>query len=206
MILRPLRNLSAAFVAVLSFSILATAQTSPSPEAFPNIKIKNFGQMDERYYRGGQPEPGDYQALKDLGVNTIVDLRNDPTDYEKREAEALGMKYVNIPMSGWKYAKDTQVEEFMKLMNDPSTGVVYAHCKAGKHRTGLTGAIYRFEKYGWDYDTAYTEMKNYDYSSWPVHYNIKQFVIDYAKVMKSRPVTPPVTTTVAAAAAANGVQ
>ena len=205
MIRKPLRSLSAAFVAVLSFSILATAQTSPSPEAFPNIKIKNFGQMDERYYRGAQPQPGDYQALKDLGVNTIIDLRNDPTDYEKREAEALGMKYVNIPMSGWKYAKDTQVEEFMKLMNDPATGVVYAHCKAGKHRTGLTGAIYRFEKYGWDYDKAYAEMKNYDYTSWPVHYNIKQFVIDYAKDMKSRPVTPAVTTTVAAAAA-NGVQ
>jgi tyrosine-protein phosphatase SIW14 len=205
MIRNPLRNLSAAFVAVLSFSILATAQTSPSPETFPNIKIKNFGQMDERYYRGAQPQPGDYQALKDLGVNTIIDLRNDPTDYEKREAEALGMKYVNIPMSGWKYAKDTQVEEFMKLMNDPATGVVYAHCKAGKHRTGLTGAVYRFEKYGWDYDQAYAEMKNYNYSSWPVHINIKQFVRDYAKEMRSRPVTPAITTTVAAAAA-NGVQ
>ncbi len=137
--------------------------------------------MDERYYRGAQPEPGDYKALKDLGVQTVIDLRNDPTDYEKREVEALGMKYVNIPMSGWKMAKDTQVEEFMKLMNDSSTGVVYAHCKAGKHRTGLTGAIYRFEKYGWDYDKAYKEMKNYDYTSWPVHFNIKAYVKDYAE-------------------------
>jgi protein tyrosine/serine phosphatase len=107
-------------------------------------------------------------------------------------------------MSGWKYAKDTQVEEFMKLMNDPATGVVYAHCKAGKHRTGLTGAIYRFEKYGWDYDEAYKEMKNYDYSSWPVHYNIKAYVQDYAKVMKSR--RPVATQTATAAAGANGVQ
>jgi hypothetical protein len=44
----------------------------------------------------------DYQALKDLGVNTVIDLRNDPTAYEKADVEALGMKYVNIPMSGWK--------------------------------------------------------------------------------------------------------
>jgi protein tyrosine/serine phosphatase len=189
MIRNSLRSLSVALAAIFSFSVLAAAQTAPTPEKYPNIKIGNFGQMDERYYRGAQPEPGDYQALKDLGVNTVIDLRNDPTDYEKREVEALGMKYVNIPMSGWKYAKDTQVEEFMKLMNDPSTGVVYAHCKAGKHRTGLTGAIYRFEKYGWDYDTAYKEMKNYDYSSWPVHYNIKSYVQDYAKEMKSRKAT-----------------
>ena len=186
MIRRSLRNFSVALIAVLSFTVLAAAQTAPSPEKFPNVKIGNFGQMDERLYRGAQPEPGDYAALKELGINTIIDLRNDPTEYEKKEVEALGMKYVNIPMSGWKYAKDTQVEGFMQVMNDPTT-VAFVHCKAGKHRTGLTGAVYRFEKYGWDYDKAYKEMKNYDYTSWPVHYSIKQFVMDYAKQMKNRP-------------------
>jgi protein tyrosine/serine phosphatase len=204
MIRRSLRNFTAVLVAVFSLSVFAAAQTAPDPQKFSHIKIGNFGQMDERYYRGAQPQPGDYQALKDLGVNTVIDLRNDPTDYEKREVEALGMKYINIPMSGWKYAKDAQVEEFMKVMNDPSTGVVYAHCKAGKHRTGLTGAIYRFEKYGWDYDQVYKEMKNYDYSSWPVHYNIKQYVIDYAKEMKNRPT--PAIQTAAGAVAASGTR
>ena len=200
MIQNTFRKSSAALIAVFCFSIFAAAQTAPT--SFPGINIGNFGQMDERYYRGAQPEPGDYQALKDLGVTTIIDLRNDPTDYEKREAEALGMKYVNIPMSGWKYAKDTQVEEFMKVMNDPASGVVYAHCKAGKHRTGLTGAVYRMEKYGWDYDKVYKEMKNYDYSSWPVHYNIKAYVQDYAKEIKSR---KPTVTAQATAAPAQGV-
>lgn len=198
MIPNSFRTLSIAFIAVFSFSVLASAQTTPTPEQFPSIKIGNFGKMDERYYRGAQPLPGDYQALKDLGVNTVIDLRNDPTEYEKREVEALGMKYVNIPMSGWKYAKDTQVEEFMKLMNDPATGVVFAHCKAGKHRTGLTGAIYRFEKYGWEYDQAYKEMKNYDYTSWPVHYNIKTYVLDYSKEMKSRKAAVAQTATISA--------
>jgi tyrosine-protein phosphatase SIW14 len=171
-------------VAVIAFTFSSFAQTGPT--AFPNVDIVNFGQMDERFFRGGQPEPDDYPALKALGVNTVVDLRNDPTDYEKKEVEALGMKYINIPMSGWKYAKDTQVDEFMKLMNDPATGVIYLHCKAGKHRTGLAGAVYRLEKYGWDYDTAYKEMKNYDYSSWPVHYNIKTYVQDYFKKNKDK--------------------
>lgn len=171
-------------VAVIAFSFSSFAQTAPS--AFPDIDIPNFGKMDDRYYRGAQPQPDDYAALKALGVNTVVDLRNDPTDYEKKEVEALGMKYVNLQFSGWKYAKDPQVEAFMKLMDDPSTGVVYVHCKAGKHRTGLTGAVYRLEKYGWDYDTAYKEMKNYDYSSWPVHYNIKTYVQDYYKKNKSK--------------------
>lgn len=171
-------------VAVVVFSVSSFAQTAPA--SFPNIDIRNFGQMDERYYRGAQPEPDDYQALKDLGVTTVVDLRNDPTDYEKQLVEGLGMRYVNLQMSGWKYAKDTQVDEFLKLMNDPATGVVYVHCKAGRHRTGLTGAVYRLEKYGWDYDKAYKEMKNYDYSSWPVHFNIKSYVQDYFKKNRSK--------------------
>lgn len=170
------------FVFVLSFAVAAFAQTSPG--SFPNIKIKNFGQMDERYYRGAQPQPDDYQSLKDLGVNTVIDLRNDPTDYEKAAVEALGMKYVNIPMSGWKYPKDEYVEQFLKLMNDPATGVVYAHCKAGIHRTGITAAVYRFTKYGWDYDKAYKEMKNYNFSIGLVHGLLKVYVKDYVKKME----------------------
>jgi protein tyrosine/serine phosphatase len=172
------RAYAGTFLFILAFFASAgLAQTEPKP--FPNVKIINFGQMDERYYRGGQPEKGDYQSLKDLGVNTVIDLRNDPTDYEKTEVEALGMKYVNIPMSGWKTPKDGEVEAFLKVMNDPATGTVYAHCKAGKHRTGITGAVYRQTKYGWDYKTAYKEMKNYNFSSWPVHFALKGYIQDY---------------------------
>lgn len=164
---------------VFSFAATASAQTAPT--SFPNVKIKNFGQMDTRFYRGAQPLPDDYQALKDLGVQTVIDLRNDPTDYEKAAVEALGMKYVNIQMSGWKSPKDTQVEEFLKLIDKPETGVFYVHCKAGIHRTGVAGAVYRFTKYGWNYDQAYKEMKNYDFSSGLVHGALKSYVRDYYK-------------------------
>jgi len=170
--------------ALVVFSLSTSAQTSPA--VFPNVDIINFGKMDDHLFRGGQPEPDDYAALKAIGIQTIIDLRNDPTSYEKQTAESLGMKYVNIPMSGWKYAKDSQVAQFMELMNDPATGVAYVHCKAGKHRTGLAGAVYRLEKYGWDYDQAYKEMKDYNYSSWPVHFKIKSYVRDYFKKNSSR--------------------
>ena len=183
MILNFFHASAAMFLMVFSFSVFAPAQTVPSD--FPNVKIKNFGQMDERFYRGAQPEIEDYQALKELGVNTVIDLRNDPTDYAKGAVEALGMKYVSIPMSGWKYPKEKDVEAFLKLMNDPSTGTVYVHCKAGKHRTGLTGAVYRFTKYGWDYDKAYKEMKKYNFTPWWVHHALKTYVKDYADKVES---------------------
>ena len=174
------RNYISVFAVVLSLAAAVAAQTAPSSD-FPGVKIKNFGQMDDRFYRGAQPLPDDYQSLKDLGIKTVIDLRNDPTDYEKAAVEALGMRYVNISMSGWKYPKTRQIEEFMKLVNDPETGKFFVHCKAGIHRTGVTGAVYRFENYGWDYDQAYKEMKNYNFSSWMVHGLLKVFVKNYAE-------------------------
>lgn len=154
--------------------------------------------MDTNYFRGAQPDRDDYKALAELGVKTIIDLRDDPTSYEKSSAEAAGLKYINIPMSDTVYPKPESIEEFLKIANDPATGVFYAHCKGGKHRTGVTGAAYRFTKYGWDYDKVFKEMKNYDfYSSWG-YGKMKDFVVDYAEKMKNAPTTATVATPVAA--------
>ncbi len=154
------------------------SQTSPSKE-FPNIKISNFGQMDSRFYRGAQPKKGRYDALKELGIHTVIDLQDKPKDYERAEVEALGMKYVNIPMPDKAYPSDENVALFMKTVDDPETGVFFVHCGGGRHRTGDMGAVYRFTKYGWDYDKVYREMKNYDfYTSWG-HGKMKDFVQDY---------------------------
>jgi len=174
---------TALFCAFFAFSVFSFAQTSPTP--LPGVKIANFGQMDEKYYRGAQPLADDYQSLKDLGVTTVIDLRNDPTDYEKADVEALGMKYINLPMSGWKTPKDEDIDQFLALLKNPETGTVFVHCKAGIHRTGITAAIYRMTKYGWDYDQSYKEMKNYEFSSGLFHGALKSYVKDYAKKLQA---------------------
>lgn len=188
--------------------MIGSAQSSAAMEAMPTApsttfktQIGNFGQMDEGYFRGAQPLQSDYQSLKDLGVKTVIDLRNDPTDYEKPAVEALGMKYVNIPMSGWKSPKDADVQHFLSLLSDPSTGTVFVHCKAGIHRTGITAAAYRMSKYGWDYDTAYKEMKNYNFSSGLVHGSLKSYVKNYANRLKAGEKGMPVYTASAGGAA-----
>lgn len=175
----------ASFAVLLTLALSGFSQTSPDKAKFPGIKIKNFGQMDERFYRGSQPLKGEYQALKDLGIQTVIDLQEFPTDYEKAEVEALGMKYVNIPIVDKGYPTEENVAMFLKVVDDPSTGVFYAHCAGGRHRTGDMGALYRFTKYGWSFEKVYQEMKNYDfYSSWG-HGKQKDFVVDYAAKMQS---------------------
>ncbi len=135
--------------------------------------------MDDRFFRGGQPKESDYKALADLGIKTIIDLRDDPTRYEKRIAESLGMRYVNIPMSDSRYPSDAQIDEFLKLVADPATGKFFVHCAGGRHRTGVMGAVYRYNFYGWDYDRVYKEMKDYDfYTRWG-HGAMKDYVQDY---------------------------
>jgi protein tyrosine/serine phosphatase len=162
-------------------SVATVDYTVPmAPKAFPSIHIENFGQMDERVYRGAQPTAEDYKSLKELGINTVIDLRKDNENYSKSTVEGLGMKYVHIPMTGWT-TKDSSVADFLKTVNDTSNGKVYIHCAAGKHRTGLVGAVYRLENYGWDYDTAYKEMKNFGYFSGLFHRKIKAYVKDYYK-------------------------
>jgi protein tyrosine/serine phosphatase len=163
---------------MLGIASLSFAQDQPSGN-FSNIKIKNFGQMDERFYRGAQPKESDYKDLAALGVKTVIDLQDDPTSYEKRDVEALGMRYINIPMSDTQYPKATDIDAFLKFANDPETGKFYVHCAGGRHRTGVIGAVYRFNHDHWSYDQAYAEMKVYDfYTRWG-HGAMKQFVQDY---------------------------
>jgi len=164
-------------LAVLALSVASFAQSAQA--SFPDVKIKNFGQMDERFFRGAQPKERDYSALAALGVKTVIDLRDDATDYERPAVEALGMRYVNIPMSDKHYPREEQITEFLKLANDPETGAFYVHCAGGRHRTGVVGAVYRFTKYGWNYEQVYREMKDYDfYTRWG-HGDMKKYVQDY---------------------------
>ena len=178
--------LFAAVALVLASSVTAFTQELSKSADTSKVSIKNFGQMDDRFFRGGQPKEGEYQELAALGITTVIDLQDDPTNYEKRDVEALGMKYINIPMSDTRYPDSAKIEQFLKLVNDPSTGKFFVHCAGGRHRTGVMGAVYRFNHYNWNYDQVYAEMKKYDfYTRWG-HGEMKKFVQDYSTTFQNR--------------------
>jgi protein tyrosine/serine phosphatase len=179
------RTLQAGLLA-LTFNLIAVASASAkTAPAFPNISIKNFGQMNDRFYRGAQPDEKDYKSLAALGIKTIIDLRDDPTSYEKRDAEAAGMRYVNIPMSDSSRPRDEQIAQFLKLVDNPATGAFFVHCVGGRHRTGVMGAVYRMTHDGWGFDQAYKEMKDYDFYTRFGHGALKDYVQDYSSQLKS---------------------
>jgi len=165
--------------AVLAMAIMSQAQEVASQKNFAAIHIKNFGQMDERFYRGAQPKQEDYKDLAALGIKTVIDLRDDSEPYEQSAVESLGMKYIHIPMVEKKYPTEEATKNFLKTVNDPNTGKFFVHCAGGRHRTGAMGAVYRYQNYHWTFDQVYKEMKQYDfYTSWG-HGAFKDFVKDY---------------------------
>lgn len=182
------RNLPIGVLATLALILtVASASRGKTNENFPSIKIKNFGQMTEQFYRGAQPKENDYASLAALGIKTVIDLQDSPKTYAKSAVEAAGMRYVNIPMDDKSYPKQQQIEKFLELVDNPETGKFYVHCAGGRHRTGVMGAVYRFKHDRWNYDQVYAEMKQYDfYSRWG-HGPMKQFVKDYWKGIQPQP-------------------
>lgn len=172
------RNVASLILVTLALTVISQAQ-EVSNHTSPAVKIKNFGQMDERFYRGARPKQEDYKDLAAMGIKTIIDLTEDPKEDEKATIESLGMKFVHIPMIAKKYPTEEVTNMFLKVANDPATGKFFVHCAGGRHRTGAMGAVYRFQNYNWNFDQVYAEMKQYDfYTSWG-HGAFKDFVKDY---------------------------
>ena len=163
----------------LIFTLSAISFAKKHEDSFPNIKISNFGQMDENFYRGARPKSDDFRNLAALGIKTVIDLTDNSREREQPAVEAAGMRYVNIPIVDKAYPSAEQVSAFLKVTNDPATGKFYVHCAGGRHRTGIMAAVYRFNHDKWNYDQAYAEMKQYDFYTSNGHGKQLDFVQDY---------------------------
>jgi protein-tyrosine phosphatase len=134
-------------------SLLAIFAASWPVFARPSVDgINNFYQVDAHVYRGAQPTAEGFRYLAKLGLKTVVDLRE--TDRRSaREAQlvtSLGMRYVNIPMSGLTPPTDAEIARILALLEDSNSGGVFLHCKRGADRTGAVIGAYRIDHDHWD--------------------------------------------------------
>ena len=181
--IRPIRR-NAAFAAT-AFALLvslAAAQTEPRYKELPN-----FHRVNERLYRGAQPENGGIRKLAELGVKTVVNLRGEDEQarIEKREAEAAGMRYVSISMPGLSRPTDAQIAQAIAVIDAPENGPVFVHCKRGSDRTGTVIAVYRITHEGWTGERALDEARHFGLS-W-VEVGMKNYISDtYRRVLRSK--------------------
>src|SRR5258706_12524199 len=82
---------------------IARASFGAPAEKLKIAGVPNAGKISEALLRGAQPSAQGLAELKKLGVTTIVDLRGNsgPVARERAQAETLGMRFIDIPVSGW---------------------------------------------------------------------------------------------------------
>ena len=83
---------------------------------------------------GSQPEPADLESLAARGVKTIINTRfpeedqgDLPPDRAKTEAEALGMRYMNIPVSPVEFSPASLDEVSRALSEAKAHGPAFVH-------------------------------------------------------------------------------
>jgi tyrosine-protein phosphatase SIW14 len=149
---------------------LHTDARAVSPPAFAEKisvpGISDFGKVNDFLYRGSQPTDDGVEQLKKLGIDTIVDLRgklHGVIDHERQQAESLGIRFINLPGSGWATAKDEQIAEFFSLIRERPRRKIFIHCWLGGDRSGMFIAAYRIAFEGWSPQQAIEEMRSFHY-------------------------------------------
>ena len=142
---------------ILALSIVCLPMWAATPTSVPGIE--NFHQVDQSLYRGAQPTADGYRYLRSIGIKLVIDLReyDQRSVAEEKQVTAAGMRYVNVPMSGLTPPTSEQINKVLDLMEDPSAGPVFVHCKRGADRTGAVVAAYRIEHDSWDNNRALAE-------------------------------------------------
>lgn len=145
-----------AAVVLLLLSATAVAQDPASYAELPR-----FQQVSEKLYRAAQPRDRGISRLRELGINTIINLRgaSKRTRAQEREARALGLNHFTISLPNWGRPQDARVKRILAIIAAPESGRVLIHCKDGVDRTGMIVAIHRMKHEGWTSDAALAEAE-----------------------------------------------
>jgi tyrosine-protein phosphatase SIW14 len=141
--------------------------------------VVNFHQVNDHVFRGAQPSIKGFQALANIGVKTVIDLREpgSRSETEKKAVERAGMQYIAVPLNGYRAPTPEQVSKLLGLLNDSSTGPVFVHCRRGADRTGTVIACYRMSHDHWDNKKALSEALSYG-MSW-IEHSMQKYILNY---------------------------
>jgi protein tyrosine phosphatase (PTP) superfamily phosphohydrolase (DUF442 family) len=145
------------YLTLLTFALCSTAVFAQDASTF--TELPKFQQVTDRLYRGGQPRDGGLRRLRELGIDTIVNLRgtSKTTKAEEAEARALGFNYFNVALPNWGRPQDERVRRALLIIAAPQNGRVFVHCKDGVDRTGTIVALHRVTHQGWKTSDALAE-------------------------------------------------
>jgi protein tyrosine phosphatase (PTP) superfamily phosphohydrolase (DUF442 family) len=102
-------------------------------------------------YTGGQPTPGQLDALAAAGVGTVIDLRDSAEDRGFAEAayvKSLGLSYVGIPVAGPGDLTHHKARDLAAALDAARQrgGGTAIHCASGNRVGAMLALVARWER------------------------------------------------------------
>lgn len=188
----PLKRFFSSFAFLILFSTslqsiakdsAATISNRPAEWAVPlEIKgLSNLHQVTPMLYRSAQPDATSGEALRKLGIKTVLSFRKRNKDEPLHNTP--GVTFKRYPLYTWDIEEE-DILEVLRILNNPANQPILVHCTHGADRTGLMMASYRMIIQGWSKEAAIAEMKQGEYEYHVIWKNIERRIdkMDIAKM------------------------
>lgn len=161
----------------------ASISARPAEWAVPlEIKgLSNLHQVTPMLYRSAQPNSNSGEALRKLGIKTVLSFRKRNKDEPLHKTP--GVSFKRYPLYTWDI-EEKDILAVLRILNDPANQPILVHCTHGADRTGLMMASYRMIVQGWTKEAAIAEMKQGEYEYHVIWKNIERRIhkMDIAKM------------------------
>jgi protein-tyrosine phosphatase len=154
-----------------------------------------------KFYRSGQmTADGFVDAIRGLGIRTVLNVQNEIPDPDLRcsfldgsttsECELcrkMGVHYILlepdlVAPSTTPANRPKVIEQYLAILDNPANYPILIHCKAGLHRTGVLVALYRMEYEGWHFSAAMDELRENGFgemAATSANEYISQYILNY---------------------------
>ena len=135
--------------------------------------VPNLHKVSDDLYRSAQPTAQGMQNLKQMGIETIVNLRSFHSDRD--EIGKTSLAYEHIYMKAW-HPERKEVVRFLQIVTNQKRTPVLVHCLHGADRTGTMSALYRIVVQGWTKQEAIREMTEGGFNFHAVFDNLPKWI------------------------------
>jgi protein tyrosine phosphatase (PTP) superfamily phosphohydrolase (DUF442 family) len=151
------------------------ATSRPSSWAGPVLLrgVPNLHRVSANLYRSAQPTAEGMKNLKQMGIETVVNLRSFHSD--RSVIGSTGLGYEHIYMKAW-HPERKEAVRFLQIVTNPKRTPVLVHCLHGADRTGTMCALYRIAVEEWSKEEALREMTEGAFNFHPVFGNLPKWI------------------------------
>lgn len=137
----------------------------------------NLHRVTPQLFRSAQPDAVGFANLADLGIKTVINLRQLVDDTPLAQGTGLILRRVKMKSRDVGEAEGAKMVQVLRdLRQGLETGPVLVHCHHGADRTGAVMALHRILFQGWTRAEALDELINGGFGFHAVWANIPRFV------------------------------